>query len=38
MSDVCHIELEGKSYEFPTIEGTEGEKAIDITQLRDRTG
>jgi citrate synthase len=38
MSDVCRIELEGKSYEFPTIEGTEGEKAIDITQLRDRTG
>lgn len=30
--------LDGKSYEFPTIIGTEGEKAIDITKLRSSTG
>ncbi len=38
MSDVCHIELEGKSYEFPVVVGSEGEKAIDISKLRSRTG
>jgi len=30
--------LEGKQYELPVIEGTEGERAIDIRRLRDRTG
>lgn len=32
------IILEGQSYEFPIIEGTEGEKAIDISSLRAQTG
>ncbi len=32
------IELDGKTYEFPTVTGSEGEKAIDISSLRDRTG
>lgn len=32
------IEIEGKSYEFPVIVGTEGEKAIDISKLRSSTG
>lgn len=32
------IELEGKSYELPVQVGTENEKAIDITKLRDDTG
>ncbi len=30
--------LDGKEYEFPTMEGTEGEKAVDITNLRNATG
>ncbi|MER2603656.1 MAG: citrate synthase [Candidatus Competibacter phosphatis] len=38
MSHTCRIELDGKSYDFPTIEGTEHELAVDITTLRDRTG
>ncbi|HAR65191.1 MAG TPA: citrate (Si)-synthase [Lentisphaeria bacterium] len=38
MSDVATISLEGKTYEFPIIEGTEGEKAIDIRTLRSTTG
>jgi len=32
------LTLEGKTYELPTIEGSEGEKAIDIRQLRAQTG
>ena len=28
------LELEGKTYTLPTIEGTEGEKAVDISSLR----
>lgn len=34
----AEIILEGKSYKFPIIEGTENEKAIDIGKLRDETG
>ena len=34
----CTISLEGKTYEFPVITGSEGEKAIDISKLRDTTG
>lgn len=37
-SQTCTISLEGKTYEFPVIVGTEGEKAIDISKLRDTTG
>ena len=32
------LTLEGKTYELPIIEGSEGEKAIDIRELRARTG
>ncbi|MCD8481463.1 MAG: citrate synthase [Verrucomicrobia bacterium] len=32
------ITVEGKSYEFPVIVGTEGEKAIDTRNLRSTTG
>ncbi len=32
------LSLEGAEYEFPTVEGSEGEKAIDISQLRAKTG
>jgi citrate synthase len=38
MSEHVKIIIEGKEYEFPVICGTEGEKAIDITSLRQRTG
>lgn len=38
MSEIAKIELEGKVYEFPVVEGTENEKAIDITKLRGTTG
>jgi citrate synthase len=38
MSEKAQIILNGKTYEFPVIEGSEGEKAIDISKLRDDTG
>ncbi|HRP54217.1 MAG TPA: citrate/2-methylcitrate synthase, partial [Fluviicola sp.] len=38
MGKTAKIELEGKVYEFPVIEGTENEKAIDISKLRQETG
>lgn len=38
MSEVAKIEIQGKTYEFPVIEGTENEKAIDISKLRDLSG
>ncbi|MCO5261088.1 MAG: citrate synthase [Crocinitomicaceae bacterium] len=38
MSEIAKIELEGKSYELPVIEGTEQEKAVDITKLRGMSG
>jgi len=38
MSHTCRIELDGKFHEFPVVEGTENERAIDISALRDRTG
>jgi len=38
MSTTAKLELEGKPYELQTLTGSEGEKAIDISELRDRTG
>lgn len=38
MSEVAKIELNGQSIELPVIEGTENEKAIDISSLRGKTG
>ena len=38
MSETAKIILEGKTYEFPIVEGSEGEKAIDISKLRAETG
>jgi citrate synthase len=38
MGEIAKLELEGKVYEFPVIEGTENEKAIDISNLRAATG
>lgn len=38
MSEIAEIILDGKKFEFPVVTGTEGEKAIDISKLRDETG
>lgn len=38
MSKTVELIIDGKSYTFPVIEGTEQELAIDISDLRDKTG
>ncbi|MBL7178594.1 MAG: citrate synthase [Desulfobacterales bacterium] len=38
MTEYAKLIFEGKTYEFPVVVGTEGEKAIDISQLRQQTG
>ncbi|MGB0402987.1 MAG: citrate synthase [Salibacteraceae bacterium] len=38
MSETATLSYNGESYEFPVIEGTENEKAIDISKLRSVTG
>jgi citrate synthase len=38
MSDKAKIILDGIEYELPVVTGTENERAIDISKLRDMTG
>ncbi len=38
MEGIAKLILEGKEYQFPVIVGSEGEKAIDIRTLRQKTG
>jgi len=38
MSDKATVNVEGSAYELPIIVGTENEKAIDISKLRDQSG
>ncbi len=38
MSKVATIEVQGKKYEFPIVEGTENELGIDIKKLRAEAG
>jgi citrate synthase len=38
MVETAKLTYQGKTYEFPVIEGTLGEKAIDIGSLRKETG
>ncbi|MFT7036360.1 MAG: citrate synthase [Cyclobacteriaceae bacterium] len=38
MSGTAEIKLDGNSYELPVIEGTENEKAVDISKLRAQSG
>ena len=38
MSNTAEIRIDGQSYELPVIEGTEQEKAIDISSLRGSSG
>ncbi|HPB31223.1 MAG TPA: citrate/2-methylcitrate synthase, partial [Candidatus Sumerlaeota bacterium] len=38
MTEKAKLIIDGKEYELPMFEGTEGERAIDITRLRAETG
>jgi citrate synthase len=38
MSEKAKLQLDGKVFELATITGQEGEKAVDISNLRDTTG
>ena len=38
MSKTVELNVDGKSYKLPIIEGTENEQAIDISKLRDESG
>lgn len=38
MDRTAELILDGKSYKLPVVEGTEQERAIDITALRNQTG
>jgi len=38
MSEIAELKLNDKVFQFPIITGSEGEKAIDISKLRDETG
>ncbi|HEX9298168.1 MAG TPA: citrate synthase [Polyangiaceae bacterium] len=38
MTDRAQLNLNGTALDLPVIEGTEGEKAVDIAQLRAKTG
>ena len=36
--NIAELSLDGKTYQLPIIEGSEGERAIDIRALRGETG
>ena len=38
MSKTVQLVIDNKTYELPVIEGSENEKAIDISKLRAQTG
>ncbi|RKZ14968.1 citrate (Si)-synthase [bacterium] len=38
MAETAKLIIDGKEYEFDVIEGSEGERAIDISKLRAQTG
>jgi len=38
MSNFAELNYEGKAYKLPVVEGSEGEKAIDISKLRSTSG
>jgi citrate synthase len=38
MSETAKLSINGKTFELPVIEGSENEKAIDISKLRAQTG
>ena len=38
MAEFAEIILDGKTYQLPVITGSENEKAVDISKLRDQSG
>src|SRR5690606_38569843 len=38
MSEIAKLSFQGKEFEFPILEGSEKEKAIDIAKLRGESG
>ncbi|MEM9340112.1 MAG: citrate synthase [Bacteroidota bacterium] len=38
MSETAQVIIDGSTYELPVIEGSEGEKAVDISSLRGKSG
>ncbi len=38
MDDTAELKIDGKTYKLPTVEGSERERAIDISSLRNETG
>jgi citrate synthase len=38
MSEIAQLKIGDKTYDLPVIEGSENEKALDISKLRDLTG
>ena len=38
MSNTAKVEVDGRTIELPLVEGSEGEKALDISRLRAETG
>ena len=38
MDEVARLEIDGKVYELPIVTGSEGERALDIRNLRSESG
>src|SRR5215216_6782351 len=38
MDNTAELKLNGKAYQLPTLTGTEQERAIDVSSLRNETG
>ncbi len=38
MEEIAKLVIDGHTYELPVVRGTEGERAIDISRLREETG
>jgi citrate synthase len=38
MHEAARLEVDGKSFELPIVTGSEGERALDISELRGQTG
>ena len=38
MSDFAELHFEGEVYKLPVVEGTENEKALDISKMRGQSG
>ena len=38
MAETAQLRVDGKTLELPIVEGSEGERGIDISKLRAKTG